>query len=265
MTAPIVLAIDQGTTNTKALLVSADGAVLAKALVPNRVSYPQSGWAEQSAEALWQGVRDAIAQVASGVEVAAIAISNQRESIIAWDGETGEAVSPCITWQCRRSQALCRRLVAEGHAEMIERRTGLAIDPMFPASKLSWVLDNIEAARELAARGTLKFGTVDAWLLFKLTGHRVHASDHSNASRTQVFNTETLEWDAEIAALFGLPVQALPEVRPSNSIFGHTAEGVTVLPSGVPIHAMIGDSHAALYGHGIVTPGAVKALSLIHI
>ncbi|HTM78522.1 MAG TPA: FGGY family carbohydrate kinase, partial [Devosia sp.] len=261
-TADHVLAIDQGTTNTKALLVSADGRVLQQASVPNSVSYPQPGWAEQSATALVEGVKQVIAAVAAKADtarIAAIAISNQRESIIVWDAATGEPIGPCIIWQCRRSAPKCEALRAEGHAAIIEHKTGLALDPLFPAAKIAWLLDSVPGARSRAERGELRAGTVDSWLLWALSNGAEHATDHSNASRTQLFNTETLRWDGELAALFTVPTRLLPEVRSSDSVFGHLAAGVTALPGGIPIHAMIGDSHAALFGHGIRQPGAVKA------
>jgi glycerol kinase len=258
----LVLAIDQGTTNTKALLVTADGRVLHHASVPNTVTYPQPGWAEQSATALVDGVKQVIAQViaSAGIaEIAAVAISNQRESIVVWDVATGEPIGPCIVWQCRRSAPACDALRAAGHAEVIEHKTGLALDPLFPAAKIAWLLDNVAGARERAERGELRAGTVDSWLLWTLTEGAVHATDHSNASRTQLFDTKNLRWDDELAALFKIPTSMLPAVLSSDAEFGRLAEGATALPGGIPIHAMIGDSHGALFGHGIRAPGAVKA------
>lgn len=255
----LVLAIDQGTTNTKALLVSADAVVSHQASVPNVVTYPHPGWAEQSATALVEGVRQVIAEVADKVaisDIRAIAISNQRESIVVWDAVTGEPIGPCIIWQCRRSARKCDALRDAGHAQRIEQATGLALDPLFPAGKIAWLLDNVSGARHRAERGELRAGTVDSWLLWNLTGGAVHATDHSNASRTQLFNTETLEWDAELAAPFDVPLSLLPVVRSSDANFGCVAEGVL---AGLPIHAMIGDSHAALYGHGVRASGTVKA------
>jgi glycerol kinase len=263
MTEPgLVLAIDQGTTNTKALLVDSAGRVHHQASTPNVVTYPQPGWAEQSATALVDGVMDVIAEVvanAGDVAIAGIGISNQRESIIVWEAATGQPIGPCIIWQCRRSAPRCDALRAAGHAETIEAKTGLALDPLFPAAKIAWLLDNIEGARQRAERGELRVGTVDAWLLWTLTGGAVHATDHSNASRTQLFNTETLAWDADLCALFDVPLTMLPEVRSSDSEFGRVAAGVCALPSGTPVRAMIGDSHAALFGHGVRAPGTVKA------
>lgn len=261
-TADLVLAIDQGTTNTKALLVSADGRVHQRASVPNVVTYPQPGWAEQSATTLMDGVCQVIAEVADRAgagSIAAIAISNQRESVVVWDAATGQPIGPCIIWQCRRSAARCEELRAAGHAADIERKTGLALDPLFPAAKIAWLLDNVPGARPRAARGELRAGTVDSWLLWCLTGGAVHATDHSNASRTQLFNTETLAWDADLAELFDVPLSLMAKVAASASEFGHVAAATCALPAGTPIRAMIGDSHAALFGHGVRTPGTVKA------
>jgi glycerol kinase len=258
----LVLAIDQGTTNTKALLVDADGRILQQASVPNTVTYPQSGWAEQSATALVEGVRAVIAAIVAkpgADDIMAIAISNQRESIIVWDAATGEPIGPCIIWQCRRSAPKCDALRAAGHAEIIQHKTGLALDPLFPAGKIAWLLDNVPGARARAEAGQLRAGTVDTWLLWNLTGGAVHATDHSNASRTQLFDTGTLAWEPELARLFDVPLSLLPTVLPSDARFGETVAGASALPGGIPIHAMIGDSHAALFGHGVRTPGMVKA------
>jgi glycerol kinase len=263
MSADLILAIDQGTTNTKALLVDASGRVLQRASVPNAVSYPQPGWAEQSATTLVDGVKRVIAEVVAshgGADgIAGLAVSNQRESIVVWDAATGEPIGPCIIWQCRRSAPKCEALRAAGHAELIESRTGLALDPLFPAGKIAWLLDAVPGARQRAERGELRTGTVDSWLLWQLTGGAVHATDHSNASRTQLFDTGALRWDAELAGLFDVPLSLLPQVRVSDSEFGRTAGGATALPQGVPIRAMVGDSHAALFGHGVRAPGTVKA------
>ena len=260
MTDGLVLAIDQGTTNTKALAVDAYGRIVAQASTPMQVAYPRPGWAEQSADDIWTGVRQVIDEVVGAIAapIAAIAISNQRETIVLWDAETGRPIGPAIIWQCRRSAARCAALRDAGHAAEIIDRTGLDLDPLFPAAKIAWLLDEIPGARAMTEVGTLRAGTVDAWLLWSLTGGAVHATDHSNASRTQLFNTRTLQWDARLCDLFDVPVGILPPVRPSDTRFGETA-AVSRLPAGIPIHAMMGDSHAALFGHGVRQPGTVKA------
>ncbi|WP_445679381.1 FGGY-family carbohydrate kinase [Radicibacter daui] len=261
MAGPRILAIDQGTTNTKAVLLDSGGTLLAQASAPLTSTYPKAGWAEQSATALWQSVQKVISQIvtqAGSEDVAGIAIANQRETLVVWDAETGKPVAPAILWQCRRTADACAHLHQAGANPAVEAATGLAINPLFPASKLGWVMQQVPEARPLAEAGRLRAGTVDSWLLWQLTGGRSFATDTSNASRTQLFNTGTLTWDKELAALFGAPVAALPAVQPSASSFGITA-GTTALPAGIPILAMMGDSHAALYGHGVRQPGAVKA------
>lgn len=254
-----VLAIDQGTTNTKAVLVDALGRVVARASAPLTTQYPQPGWAEQSASAIWASVQAVIADLAAHGPPDAIAIANQRETLVVWDAETSQPICPAPIWQCRRTAADCAALIAAGHDPAVLAATGLDINPLFPASKLAWVLRNVREAAALLAQGRLRAGTVDSWLLWNLTGGASYACDHSNASRTQLFDTERLAFSAELAAIFGAPLDCLPEARPSDSLFGRTAAGRTILPAGIPIQAMMGDSHAALFGHGLRQPGVVKA------
>jgi len=258
----LVLAIDQGTTNTKALIVDETGQIHAHASAPSSTNYPHPGWAEQSASGIWDDTRtviDAVAGQLPGRGIDAIAISNQRETIVAWDAETGEPVGPAILWQCRRTAPECAALIAAGHNDTVEAATGLGINPMFPASKLGWILKNRPEAMRLLDQGRLRAGTVDSWLLWKLTAGASFATDHSNASRTQLFDTELLQWSNELSEIFGTPTACLPTPLPSDSRFGETAAGATSLPPGIPIMAMLGDSHAALYGHGVRRPGTVKA------
>ncbi len=257
-----ILAIDQGTSNTKALVVDGSGHVLARASRATVTHYPHPGWAEQSAGAIWLATRQAIDAVATEVgpeTITALAIANQRETLVTWDAATSAPVASAILWQCRRTATDCAALSAAGHNETVEGATGLAINPLFPATKLAWVLREVPQARALLAQGRLRAGTVDAWLLWNLTGGTSFATDHSNASRTQLYDTETLTWSAGLSEIFGADVACLPQALPSDSRFGDTAEETTLLPAGVPIHAMMGDSHAALYGHGIRVPGIVKA------
>ncbi|TNM63820.1 FGGY-family carbohydrate kinase [Aliirhizobium smilacinae] len=256
-----VIAIDQGTTNTKAILVNSAGVVVAKASAPLKSSYPRPGWAEQSAEDIWASVQAVIADIVqrNSVAVAGLAIANQRETLVVWDAETAKPITPAILWQCRRTAKACEALIAEGRDPMVVEATGLSINALFPASKLAWVMENVPEAKPLAVQGRLRAGTVDSWLLYKLSNGREFATDHSNASRTQLFNTATLKWDESLCELFGVPGAALPEVRFSDSRFGEVAEGATALKAGVPILAMMGDSHAALYGHRVRAPGLVKA------
>lgn len=260
MVSDLVLAIDQGTTNTKAVLVDAAGVIHARATAPLTTDYPQPGWAEQPADAIWQSVKTVIAALAlqGAGRIAAIAIANQRETLVLWDARSGKPVASAILWQCRRSAAACADLLAQGHEARVIGLTGLGINPLFPASKLGWSMDHVPGAADLARAGHLRAGTVDTWLLWNLTAGASFATDASNASRTQLFDTERLEWSAGLCDLFGAPIGALPEVMDSDAAFGVTAD-TTALPPGIPIRAMMGDSHAALYGHGVRAPGAVKA------
>lgn len=262
MTGPVILAIDQGTTNTKALLVAPDGSVLLSRSRPMQVTYPQQGWAEQSASDIWEAVAALIAELvaaAPDAQIAALAISNQRETVVLWEAATGRPLAPAVIWQCARSAERCAALRAAGHEDAIVSRSGLGIDPLFPAAKIAWLLDSIPGARNRAAAGEIKCGTVDSWLLWNLTGGQVHATDHSNASRTQVFNLDTLDWDPELARIFDVPLAILPHIAASDSGFGAVAPGLTALPAGTPIQVLLGDSHAALFAHGIHAPGRVKA------
>lgn len=195
---------------------------------------------------------------AGDAEVAAVGIANQRESVVAWDRRTGDPAGPCITWQCRRTVLFCEELRQRGLEPSIRERSGLPVDPLFSASKARWLLANIPDGTARAAAGELCIGTVDSWLLWNLTGGTVHATDLSNASRTQLLNLRQCRWDEELLTVFGIPEACLPEVRASSGIFGSTA-GHGELPGGVPVASLIGDSHAALFGQAAFAPGAVKA------
>ncbi|SEN84298.1 glycerol kinase [Sphingomonas gellani] len=260
MSSPAILAIDQGTTNTKALLVSPDGTILARASRPMTLTHPQPGWAEQSADAIWDSVADAIADVVTQVDarVVAVAISNQRETAVLWDAVTGRPLAPAISWQCRRSYDRCATLRKAGHEAAVIALSGLNLDPLFPAAKLAWLLDSVPGARERAGSGELQAGTIDSWLVWNLTGGGSHVTDTGNAARTQLLDLHSADWSVELAELFDVPIAMLPQVQPSDSHFGDTAAGRTILPAGIPIHAVMGDSHAALFGHGLSEPGAAK-------
>lgn len=259
----LILAIDQGTTNTKAILVDSAGQVVGRAAAPLRVTYPQPLWVEQDAAAIWQSVLRCIDGVLASTaaqtgDVVALGISNQRETVVLWDRTTGEPLAPCAVWQCQRGTALIDELKQVAAGFDVHGRTGLTLDPMFSASKMRWLLDNVPGARQRAARGEVCLGTVDSWLLFKLTGGRIHACDMTNASRTLLFNLHTLDWDEELLALFQIPRAALPAVQPSTGVFGHTTAW-GALAAGIPIASLIGDSHGALVGHAGFAPGAIKA------
>lgn len=261
LSAARILSIDQGTTNTKALLVDAQGAVLARAARPMTVQCPRPGWIEQDARAIWQAVRevmDECLEAGGGSPPAAIALSNQRESVVVWNRETGEPCGPCVIWQCRRTAPFCAELRQRGLEPSIRRKSGLGIDPLFSASKAAWLIDQLPDGRTMALAGGLCMGTVDSWLLWNLTKGAVHACDTTNASRTQLMNLAGLAWDDELLEWFGVPRAVLPEIRPSSTVFGVTA-GAGLCGDGVPICGVIGDSHAALFAHAAFRPRATKA------
>lgn len=255
----VILALDAGTTNVKAILVDRQANVLARSSVPLAIDFPRSGWVEQSAKEVWEAARqaleDCLAQ-GSGHEVVALGISNQRETLVAWNRGTGEPVAPCIVWQCRRSAEICQALRKKGLEETIRSKTGLQVDPLFPSSKIQWLLENRPDVRKLAESGSLCLGTVDAWLVWNLTGGRRFVSDFSNASRTQLFNLAKGAWDPELLMLFGVPASGLPEVVASNEPLG---DALLNGRKAIPICGILGDSHAALLGHGVLERGHVKA------
>ena len=249
-----ILAIDQGTTNSKAVLVSTAGEILSRGSSPVGIEHPQPGWVEQSPLRIWQSVQEAIAtclQAAPPVEILGIAISNQRESVTVWDAATGEPLGPVVSWQCRRSAPACSALVAAGHAPRVQALTGLPIDPMFPGPKMKWLLDRVPD------RNKVRLGTIDAWLIHCFTDGTVHACDASNAARSQLYDLNRRVWSDDLCGLFDVPKSALPEVRDSAARFGAT-RNVPGLADGIPICSAIGDSHAALFGHGAFNPGDGK-------
>jgi glycerol kinase len=262
MPARYVLALDQGTTGSTALVVDAEGTVRARGYRELPQYFPQPGWVEHDPEEIWQSQLAAagVALAAAGVaprELAAIGITNQRETTILWERATGRPVHRAIVWQCRRSAPLCERMRADGLESLVRERTGLVLDAYFSGTKIAWLLDAEPALRPRAARGELAFGTVDSWLLWKLTGGRVHATDPSNASRTLCLDIHRLEWDAELTGYLRIPREVFPAVRPSVGVFGETAE-LDVLPAGIPVAGIAGDQQAALFGQGGVNPGDVK-------
>ena len=260
MPSALILVIDQGTTNTKALLVGGSGSPVFRASAPVALLHSTLGHVEQDAQQLWDSVRKVIAECVlhaskSGCLIEAVAISNQRESAVAWNAETGSAIAHVISWQCGRSAEICRRL--EPHADAIRAKTGLPLATLASAGKWAWLLENNPQAEALAKTGMLRLGTVDSWLIHRLTGGAIHATDFSNASRTSLLGLEQLTWNEELLHLFGIPKASLPEVRSSSGSFG-LCKGVDGV-EGVPILAAIGDSHAAMFGHGRYDAGTVKA------
>ena len=256
-----ILAIDQGTTNTKALVIGPSGAILARGSQPTAISYPQPGWVEQDALEVWRCTRDAIAECLGALDkldLAAVAVTNQRETALVWERETGQPVGPCVVWQCRRSAPFCNQLKTQGLEPLLRERTGLQVDPMFSASKIRWILEHAEDGFRRAERGELCVGNIDAWVLWNLAGGAVHATDLTNASRTQLLNLHTLAWDDDVLDIFGIPAAALPEIKSSSAVYGETVP-IDDLPGGIPIASMIGDSHASLYGQAGFRPGSIKA------
>ena len=256
---PLLLALDQGTTSSRAVLFRHNGTQIAAAQREFQQFFPRPGWVEHDPVEIWETqlatAREVVA-AAGGEEIAAIGIANQRETTILWEKATGRAVHPAIVWQDRRTADACHRL-KQTHAEMIQRKTGLIPDAYFSASKLQWLLENVPGARERAGRGKLLFGTVDTWLLWNLTGGPcggVHATDASNASRTMLLNIHTGQWDEELLALFDVPTEVLPQVRDSAGEFGRT----DLLGGDVPICGIAGDQQAALFGQNCLSPGLAK-------
>lgn len=254
----LILVLDEGTTSTRALAFDRSGSIVATAARPIAQHYPTSGWVEHDATVLWTLSRDCLDEVATAVGVARIAclgLTNQRETVVFWDRATGEPLAPAIVWQDRRGAALCDRWRAEGLEPAVQRATGLVLDPYFSASKIAWALAHWPAVATAAATGALRLGTVDSWLMFKLTGGGVHATDATNASRTLLMDLATCTWDAGLIDRFGIPPAALPAITDCAGSLG-TA---TILGREVPITASAGDQHAAAIGQACLSPGMVKA------
>jgi glycerol kinase len=258
---PFILALDQGTTSSRAIVFDRDGAIRAVAQKEFTQLFPQAGWVEHDPQEIWAS-QIGVAVEALGraqvrpSDVAAIGITNQRETTIVWDRETGEPVYHAIVWQDRRTADFCERLKADGAGETIQARTGLLIDAYFSASKIRWILENVPGARARAAAGKLVFGTVDTWLLWKLTAHERHVTDVSNASRTMLFNIHTMQWDEELLRLFDIPAGMLPEVRLSSEVYGEVSSTLGI--EQVPIAGIAGDQQAALFGQMCLQPGMSK-------
>ncbi|MDD2534389.1 MAG: glycerol kinase GlpK [Eubacteriales bacterium] len=263
MNAPYILAIDQSTSGTKALLFSQTGTLLARTDRSHRQIINELGWVEHDPVEIYQNTV-AVAQdliTESGIdpcEIAGLGISNQRETAMAWDAQTGKPLYNAIVWQCARGEAICNRLAQDGHAEAVRQTTGLQLSPYFSAAKLAWLIENIPAVQTAAHQKTLRCGTMDSWLIWQLTDGQSFKTDYSNASRTQLFNLTTLQWDAKICNLFGLDMSMLATVCESNSLFGMTTIG-DILPQLIPIHSAMGDSHSALFGQGCHEKGLIKA------
>jgi len=254
------LAIDQGTTSTRAILFDAEANPVAIAQRELAQHYPERGWVEHDPEDIWRDALAVVRDVVTAVDVgriAAIGITNQRETIVVWDRQTGEPIHRAIVWQDRRTGDACAGLKADGLEPMVQERTGLLLDPYFSATKIAWILDNVAGARSRAERGELACGTIDCFLLWRLTGGAVHVTDATNASRTALYDIRQQGWDAELCRLFGVPEALLPAVHDNSHIFGMTAPGL--LAAQIPIAGMAGDQQAALFGQACFGPGMAKA------
>ena len=256
-----IMSFDQGTTSSRCILFERDGAIASMVQREFAQIFPADGWVEHDPMTIWStqiGVAtEALLKIgASWDEVYGIGITNQRETTIVWNRKTGEPIYNAIVWQCRRTADYCSELKERGLSESIKAKTGLLVDPYFSATKVKWILDNVDGARDMAKRGELCFGTVDSWLIWKLTGGKVHATDVSNASRTMLFNINTLSWDKELCELFDIPMSILPEVKESSSIYGYT--DAKILGAEVAIAGVAGDQQAALFGQCCFGLGDVK-------
>jgi len=257
-----ILALDQGTTSSRAILFNREGNIVHSAQREFPQYFPQPGWVEQSANEIWGSILAVIATCLSeaGVkadQIAGIGITNQRETTVIWDRESGDPIYHAIVWQSRQTAGICEELVAAGHDEKIRQKTGLLIDPYFSGTKIKWILDHVDGARERAERGEIIFGTIDTWLIWKLSGGQVHVTDYSNASRTMLYNIHDLAWDDELLALLDIPKSMLPEVRPSSEIYSNTAT-YHFFGREVPIAGAAGDQQAALFGQTCFSEGMVK-------
>ena len=260
-----VLSLDQGTTSSRAIVFNKQGAIVSKAQFEYPQIYPKAGWVEHDPEEILKSQLRAVAEalIDGGIEakdIAAIGITNQRETTVLWDKRTGKPIYNAIVWQCRRTAAMCEELKAEGLGDYIKEHTGLIIDAYFSATKIRWILDNVEGARELAAEGNLLFGTIDTWLIWNLTNGRVHVTDYSNASRTMLFDVDNLCWDKYLCEKLDIPMNILPRVAPSSEVYGAVAQGIPGIEAlaGIPICAAIGDQPAALFGQACFKPGQAK-------
>jgi glycerol kinase len=256
-----ILALDQGTTSSRAMLFDHDGRVVSSAQREFEQIYPRPGWVEHDPLEIWSTQAGVAAQAVThagvnGTAIAAIGITNQRETTIVWDRETGRPIYNAIVWQDRRTAEYCDSMRDQGHADTVRAKTGLPIDSYFSATKIRWILDHVDGARQRAEQGKLAFGTVDSWLIWNFTQRGLHVTDVTNASRTMLFNIHTLQWDDELLALFDIPKSMLPEVRSSSEVYGPTK--TTVFASKIPIAGIAGDQHAALFGQMCISPGMVK-------
>ena len=258
-----ILAIDQGTTSSRAIVFDKKGNKISQAQMEFRQIFPNSGWVEHDAEEIWHTTYEVIKEAINREElstedIAGIGITNQRETTVIWDRETSEPIYNAIVWQSRQSKDICEDLINKGYKDLIHEKTGLLINPYFSASKIKWILDNVEGAKEKAKAGKLAFGTIDTWLIWKLTKGKVHVTDYTNASRTCLFNIHTLTWDDELLELFGVDKSMLPEVKSSSEIYGYATRLEELGETLIPIAGIAGDQQASLFGQGCFKEGDLK-------
>lgn len=256
-----IISIDQSTQGTKALLFDESGSLIKRADKPHRQIINEKGWVSHNPTEIYENVIKVARALTEDIDrskVVGVGISNQRETSLAWDKVTGEPLADAIVWQCARAVDVCERVENMGKAEEIRKKTGMNLSPYFPASKIAWLLENVEGAKEKADKGEICHGTIDSWVVYKLTGGKFYKTDYSNASRTQLFNIFELKWDEEICGLFGIDPKNMAEVCDSDSDFGET-DFDGVLPHKVPIHGVLGDSHGSLFGQGCLKPGMTKS------
>lgn len=258
-----ILAIDQGTSATKAIFVNRKGQVVHRCNRTHKQYYPNPGWVEHDPEEIYQNILKVIKDIlyetrVTAKQIIALAITNQRETVLVWDKQSGEPIYNAIVWHCNRAGTICNRLIEKGHKKIVKDKTGLVLSAYFSAAKIEWILDNVEGARRKAEEGKLIFGTIDSWLIWKLTNGQSHATDYSNASRTQLFNIKELRWDEELLQIFAIPKTMAPNIKYSDEIFGHTTiDGI--FTEEIPITGVMGDSHAALFGQNCFEKGMAKA------
>ena len=263
MSEKYIISIDQSTQGTKALLFDGSGSLIRRTDKPHRQIVNEKGWVSHDPEEIYRNTSEVVTRLVTESsiakeQIAGVGISNQRETSLAWERSTGAPLGQAIVWQCARAADICERVEKLGAAEQIRARTGMNLSPYFPASKIAWILEHVDGAKEKAAAGDICHGTIDSWLIYRLTGRTSYKTDYSNASRTQLFNIFTLRWDEEICGLFGIDPANLAEVCDSNADFGETDfEGL--LPRPVPIHGVLGDSHGSLFGQGCRKPGMIKS------
>ncbi|MFW5998793.1 MAG: FGGY family carbohydrate kinase, partial [Halanaerobiaceae bacterium] len=256
-----ILAIDQGTTSSRAIIYDKNGREVSKAQQEFRQIYPEPGWVEHNPEDIWRSVIDAIWESLKSAkiraeDIAGIGITNQRETTVVWDKETGKVVYNAVVWQCRRSTDICQELKNKGLEEKFREKTGLVLDPYFAGTKIKWIFDNVEGVKEKAENGELLFGTIDSWLIWRLTDGKTHVTDYTNASRTLIYNIHNLSWDRELLNILDIPLSILPEVKSNSEVYGMTSPAV--FGAEVPIAGIAGDQQAATFGQGCYQKGMTK-------